>query len=116
MKQFGLVSAMFLTSMGLTFATDYEVSVYDFQFTPRTINARVGDTITWIWRPGAMEHTTTSVRVPAGAAAWSRPLDAEYPWFRYLITVQGVYHYRCDIHRTLMKGVIRVSDDSGAQE
>ncbi len=109
MKKILLLAAFLVGSASATFAADHRVTVADFQFTPKTVNAVVGDTITWVWR-GPATHTTTSVTIPAGAAAWNTQLDATNTRFRYSLTVPGVYHYQCNFHFSIgMKGTIRVS-------
>ena len=108
MKKFLLLAALLLGSVSATFAADHRVTVADFQFTPKTVNARVGDTISWTWQNGM--HTTTSVTIPAGATAWNAPIDSSSTRFRIRLTVAGTYHYQCNFHFNIgMKGTIRVS-------
>ena len=74
-----------ITASGLTIPTDV--------FTPRAVNAMVGDTIKWVWVSGV--HTTESVNVPAGAATWYADLTASDTVFMYVLTVPGSYYYDC---------------------
>jgi len=81
--------------------------VGDFQFTPKTVNARVGDTISWSWQNGT--HTTTSTSVPAGATSWDSPMNSSSTRFRTRVTVAGTYRYQCSFHFAMgMKGTIKV--------
>jgi plastocyanin len=89
------------------FATNHEVQASNFQFTPATVNALVGDTITWVWVNGT--HTTTSLSVPAGAASWDKPMTRADSIFSYTLTVAGTYNYDCTIHAPTMAGTIVVS-------
>ena len=113
MKKILLLAALLIGSVSATFAADHRVRVANFQFTPRIVNAVVGDTITWMWQNG--EHTTTSVSIPAGATPWDSPINAASPRFRIQLTVAGTYRYHCNFHFTMgMKGTIRVSAGGSA--
>ena len=96
-----------LLSMNVVMATVIKIKVVDFQFKAKTVNALVGDTIQWIWKGGI--HTTTSVTIPAGAAAWNAPMDSAHRKFNYKLRVAGVYKYQCTFHFTVMKGTINVT-------
>jgi len=78
----------------LAFAKKIRITVTDFQFTAKTVNAKVGDTIMWVWKMGT--HTTTSTTIPAGALAWNKPIDATHKSFRYILKKAGTYNYRCN--------------------
>jgi plastocyanin len=66
-------------------------------FSPAVItDAVVGDTVKWVWVSGS--HTTTSITVPTGAAAWDAPLTSINQTFIYKITVAGAYAYKCTPH------------------
>jgi len=108
MKKLLLITTLVVGGVAATFAADHKVTVSDFQFTPAVVTARVGDTISWTWQTGSMAHTTTSVIIPSGAAAWNSPMDAGTPRFRYRITTAGTYRYQCNFHASVMKGTIRV--------
>jgi plastocyanin len=70
MKKFTLFTALLLCSFSFLHATIITVRVVDFQFKPKTVNAKLGDTIRWMWK-GPSNHTTTSVTIPVGAPAWT---------------------------------------------
>ncbi len=80
-------------------ATVRTIQVADFNFTPQSLSATVGDTISWVWSSGG--HTTTSVGVPGGAATWDSPIDNTHNSFNYVITVAGTYNYQCSIHASM---------------
>ncbi len=99
----------------LAHATVYTIQVANFQFTPSTVNAAVGDSITWTWVSGS--HTTTcdpatqsGNSLPAGAAIWNNPMNSTSISFTYILSVAGTYHYWCIPHAAFgMVGVINVS-------
>src|SRR5207245_11066687 len=68
MKKILLLAALLIGSVSAGWAADHQVTVADFQFTPRIVNANVSDTISWVWQNGM--HTTTAVSIPAGARRW----------------------------------------------
>lgn len=84
-----------------------KVKVSDFQFLPATFNAKVGDTVLWIWQNGG--HTTTSTSVPLNAKTWNSPINSTHKRFRYIIRKAGTYQYECSIHSFSMKGTITVT-------
>ncbi|MGH2574819.1 MAG: cupredoxin domain-containing protein, partial [Ignavibacteria bacterium] len=80
------------------------VNAFDFSFSPANITVTVGDTIKWQWLSGI--HTTTSLTIPSGAAAWDAPLDNTNQTFIYRITAAGTYNYKCTPHFPGMSGNI----------
>ena len=96
MKKILLLAALLIGSVSAASAADHRVRVSDFRFMPRTVNAVVGDTITWMWQNGM--HTTTSVTIPAGARPWNAPIDSTHTRFRTRLTVAGTYSYQCNFH------------------
>ncbi|MEO6696159.1 MAG: plastocyanin/azurin family copper-binding protein [Ignavibacteria bacterium] len=112
MLQF-LFTMLMISYASDSYSTIRDVSVSSFMFSPSTIAANTGDTIRWTRINGS--HTTTcdgSVLTsrPAGAAAWSSPLNSTTPEFKYVVTVAGTYNYKCIPHGSSgMVGVINVS-------
>ena len=72
-----------------SFATIHEVQVSNYQFSPASVNAIIGDTIVWTYVNGF--HTTTSTSVPAGADTWDAPMQATGQTFTYVLKVAGTY-------------------------
>ena len=74
-------------------------------FEPAFVKAAVGDTIIFqATEKGA--HQSVSLLVPAGAKAWSGPMDAD---FKVKVEKEGVYLYACTPHKAMgMVGVIQV--------
>src|SRR6188508_92228 len=89
-------------------ATTHHITASDFVFTPNSVSASLGDTIEWDWITG--NHTTTSLGIPAGAAAWSHSLNAQdgNQTFIYVPSVAGTYNYECLVHTGFMTGTFTV--------
>src|ERR1044071_4176855 len=108
MKQILLLTALLIGGVSATWAADHRIRVSDFQFTPSTVNAAPGDTITWMWQNGM--HTTTSTNIPAGSRSWNSPIDSANTRFRLKLRVAGTYSYQCNFHFAQgMVGTIVVS-------
>lgn len=96
------------------FSTTHTVIVTNFSFTPSNLNVAVGDTVKWQY--GSGNHTTTNngtsgtVR-PAGAASWDNPINSSITQYSYVVTVPGLYTYKCAIH-TFMIGNITAASPS----
>jgi len=111
MKKILLLAAVLIGSVSGTWAADHRVTVSDFVFRPSTLNAVVGDTVTWVWRNGM--HTTTSTNIPPGARSWDAPIDSTNTRFRIRLRVAGTYSYQCTFHFFQgMVGTINVSATS----
>ena len=114
MKKILLLAALLIGSVSAGWSADHRVRVADFAFTPSTVNAVVGDTISFMWVNGM--HTTTATMVPAGARRWNKPMDVSHTRFRVPLTVAGTYNYRCNFHFAQgMVGTIVVSATSPGQ-
>jgi plastocyanin len=108
-----LVALLVLTGSTKLAATTWVVSVQDFSFSPSSLpNVKLGDTIRWNWVNGS--HTTTSTTIPSAAAAWDSPLNIEFPTFKYVPAVTGVFNYKCTPHASMgMTGSFTVSPNLG---
>lgn len=84
-------------------ATTHIIQVSNYQFSPSSVNAVVGDVITWNWVSGL--HTTTSTSVPAGAATWDAPMTSTKKTYSYTVTVQGSYTFYCKFHADMIGGL-----------
>ncbi|MEO6720427.1 MAG: T9SS type A sorting domain-containing protein [Ferruginibacter sp.] len=96
------------------FATQWDITVSNFSFSPSQVNAVVGDVIRFNWQLGS--HTTTcgsalpGTSLPAGANEWDEPMNAGNTSFSYTVTAVGTYVYGCVPHFAFnMKGTIIVS-------
>lgn len=107
MKKFLLFSMLLVCFALSSDAATITIHVKNFQFSPKTVNAVVGDVIQWVWDNG--DHTTTSTSVPAGATAWDNPMTSASNTFNYTLTTEGVYQYVCTPHKPGMAGTITVT-------
>jgi len=87
-----------------------------FDFDPRTVRIKVGDTVEWR-NTSLITHTVTDdprhgpedMSLPANAAPFDSGRVPAGQIFRHTFTVPGTYHYRCDPHDYLdMTGVVIV--------
>ncbi len=100
-----LIPGILLVS--LSHATTHLVTVQNFSFSPSNFSAAVGDTVEWEWVGGT--HTTTSLTIPAAAAAWNNNINSTTTVFKYVITATGTYNYWCAIHTTMMEASFTVA-------
>jgi plastocyanin len=73
-------------------ATAPEIKIDDFSFTPATITAAAGTTVTWINRDD-IPHTVAS----DGKEFKSKALDTDEK-FSYTFSKAGTYSYFCSLH------------------
>lgn len=102
-----LLLFVMLLILGSSFGKVRKITVSNFQFSPSSLNAKVGDTILWVWQSGT--HNTISLGIPQGATPWSAPINSTRKRFGYIVTKTGAYNYHCSIHPTTMIGVINVT-------
>lgn len=88
----------FMLGMGAQ-ATVHVVTQQSLTFNPNALSVEVGDVVQFVWTSG--NHTTTSVTVPSGAAAWDAPLTSGNPLVEYTVSVAGTYAYVCTPHAGL---------------
>ncbi|MFF0491257.1 cupredoxin domain-containing protein [Nocardia sp. NPDC003482] len=83
--------------------TTLTVSVDDMKFTPATLTAKVGDTVTWKFSDKS-PHAVQGI----GDAAMgiNSPITGHGEW-SYTFTVPGTYRYLCPLHPD-MRGTITV--------
>jgi len=102
---------LFFFSLALCISTCFAkvrtISVSNFQFTPSAVNAKVGDTILWVWKTGT--HTTTSLSIPVGAKPWDAQMNSTHKRFGFVVVKTGTYNYDCTIHASVMIGSITVT-------
>lgn len=72
------------------------VNVNNFTFSPASFTINIGDTVKWVYAGGT--HTTTSLTIPTGAAAWDHPINSSSTTFTYVPTKAGTYNYKCTFH------------------
>lgn len=115
MKKTILFAALLFTGLYPIKAAVYTVQVANYQFSPSTVNAIVGDSITWVWVSGS--HTTTCDpatqtinTLPEGAATWNSVINSSTKTYTYVLTTAGTYNYSCIPHAAFgMVGVINAA-------
>ncbi|HRH48887.1 MAG TPA: plastocyanin/azurin family copper-binding protein [Panacibacter sp.] len=113
MKKFILLCTVIFSGITVSSnAATITIHVKNFAFSPKTVNAVVGDVIQFVWDNGS--HTTTSKTIPVGAAAWDAIMDgtATHTTFNYILTVAGTYNYKCTPHE--LGGMIGTLTVTGA--
>lgn len=107
--RFSLMFLGLLFFSSSSYCTNHNVNVQNFSFSPSTVNAIVGDTITWTWVSGS--HTTTcdgvwpGTSLPPGATPWDEPINSVTTTYSYVIAIDGEYDYVCMMHASMI-GVI----------
>ncbi|CAN5643600.1 hypothetical protein BH11BAC3_BH11BAC3_33910 [soil metagenome] len=108
MKKTILTCSIILFTCATVYSKTITITVRNFQFVPQSIpDVLVGDVLVWDWSNGG--HTTTSLIVPFGAAAWDAPIDVNNTSYQYTALVTGNYSYECSIHAAFMVGSFTVS-------
>lgn len=81
---------------------DENVEIEDFEFTPATLEVKIGTEVTWL-NHGEVEHTVT-----ADNDSFDSENVDQNKEFSHRFTQRGDYKYHCDIHPDQMKGTITV--------
>ena len=76
-------------------AAPNSIAVLNDRFEPAAMTVSVGDTVNWVWDPGAAAHNI----VPDADAPGSSGPPTAYPKFlSFRFMVPGVYRYHCQVH------------------
>ena len=76
------------------------VTIENMAFTPETVTVEAGDTVTWLWKDGAIAHDVAGDDFQSEAKA-----DGT---FSHRFDVPGSYDYVCTLHPN-MTGTIQVT-------
>ena len=79
-----------------------EVSIADFAFAPDSLQAQVGEKVTWENQDTGVTHTVT-----ADGGAFNSGDLANGKRFSFVFSTTGTFAYHCAIHRN-MHGTVRV--------
>lgn len=77
------------------------VVIRDLAFEPETLTVQAGDTVTWTWDDGAIDHDV------AGDGFRSAVMSERT--FRHRFDESGTYEYECSLHPN-MTGTIEVTE------
>jgi plastocyanin len=83
------VPAAALASGGHAVRT-HVVTLQGLRFHPATVNVNVGESVTWEWRDGGIEHNVT--------ASHFRSRTQAHGSFTVQFNHRGTFSYRCTIH------------------
>ena len=71
-------------------ARTHIVTLQNIRFHPSTLNVNTGDSVTWEWRDGGIEHNVTGAHFHSHTQAHGS--------FTVKFTHRGTFSYRCTIH------------------
>ena len=80
-----------------------DVAVADFSFTPKVINVKVGQTVTWT-NEGQIDHTVK------GPGFFSPRALGHGQKYSHRFSKPGRFNYLCTLHPTQMRGTVVVHD------
>lgn len=114
-----LLTLLLIGASACSYATNHLISISGFSFTPATVNASVGDTVTWnVPSP----HTATEVSQSTWNANGSTPLSGGFDFTSantsngtsfIVCSSAGTRWYVCQLHAGMgMKGQINVATSS----
>lgn len=86
-------------------ATETDVTVANFSFSPADVTINVNDTVVWNWSSGVTPHSTTSTGTAVGL--WDSGLHPTPFSFTNTFTQSGTFPYFCTLH-TFMTGSVTV--------
>jgi plastocyanin len=92
------VAGVMLAGAPLASAATRTVNVVPGQnlYSPQNLgNILGGDTVTWV---NESVHDIRSASIPAGATAWSSPIQQGASTFSQTVTVPGNYCFYCSLH------------------
>jgi plastocyanin len=102
------MAAMVMASQAVR-ATEFQVDIQSFAFTPHGLHINPGDMITWRNRDATM-HTSTSDN-----GVWSSPNLSQNQTYSFTFSSPGSFPYHCSIHLG-MKDTIFVDAQSGTDD
>ncbi len=76
------------------------VAIEDLAFSPETLAVEAGDTVTWVWKDGAIDHDVSRHDFESEAMSEGT--------FRHRFDEPGTYDYVCTLHPN-MTGTIEVT-------
>jgi plastocyanin len=92
------VAGVMLAGAPLAFAAPRTINVVTGQnlYTPQNLgNITSGDTVTWV---NDSVHDIRSASIPAGATAWSSPIQQGASTFSQTVLAPGNYRFYCSLH------------------
>jgi plastocyanin len=102
-KSFLLTVLAGLSLASAVHAATIQVTVRNFEFSPAVVNIQPGDTVVWTNTGGTHNVASddgTSFSVEPKAAPWT---------FSHKFNTPGSFPYHCEVHPSLMQGVVNVA-------
>jgi plastocyanin len=87
-----------LAQAGARGASSREVVLKGLRFHPSTITVNPGESVTWVWEDGDIEHNVTGGRFRSRTQAHGS--------FTVRFTHAGTFDYRCTIHEGMVGRVV----------
>jgi plastocyanin len=103
-----LTAAAALGVAAPSLAADFAVDVKNYEFTPKTQQIAVGDSVTWTLTDGG--HSVTSR--PNQPQKFDSTVLDKGKSFQLTFTRPGKYQYYCIPHQDFMKGTLVVGEDT----
>jgi plastocyanin len=82
---------------------DWTINIGEFFFNPAVLQIQPGQSVRWV-NNGARIHTSTS-----NDGFWNSDSIAPGGHFDHTFPTEGVFHYHCEMHPSLMKATVIVS-------
>ncbi len=95
-----LSGALLLTSAGLALAADQSVAITNFAYSPATVTASVGDSVTWT-NNDEVPHTAT-----ADDDSWDTGTLSQNGTGAVTFDTAGEYAYHCEVHPNMTGTVV----------
>jgi plastocyanin len=119
MRRIGLISAVMFACLALpAAAADRGVKIADFSYSPTTVNANLGDTVTWTWAGPDTNHSVTANSGQAesfDSDPGGTPATIDHvagSTFQHTFTHAGAFSFHCRVH-SFMTGKVVVSGPGG---
>ena len=89
----------FAVNAPLASAATRTVNIVGDGYSPQNLGSiPAGDTVSWV---NNSVHDVRSARIPAGATAWTSPIQQGVVTYSQTLTVPGNYRYYCALHSSV---------------
>jgi plastocyanin len=102
------IAAMAMTATTAEAAGTTEAQIKLFQFQPKMLEVKAGDTVHWV-NGDDIEHSVTAGTPGKASETFDSGFFKKDGNFAFTFTAPGTYEYLCKRHPS-MKGVVKVSE------
>jgi plastocyanin len=89
-------SMLVVSAPAASAAVTRTVNIVGDGYSPQNLGSiAAGDTVSWV---NNSVHDVRSARIPAGATAWTSPIQQGAVTYSQTVTVPGNYRYYCSLH------------------